>query len=112
MRQGEKSKDQAAQKNPMIRMESLRKIMRGNFNEKDWEDSDSDVVDENVGVNNKVEYFEINTQKWVTCNVTMSVGELLCIRNESEGVHKWMDNLSECLRASNKKRNINRNNEL
>ena len=64
------------------RAEIIRRIIRGSFNEKDWEDSDNDLIEENLPVSSEVLYLDYQTNRWVKCLVTVNIGELLCIKNE------------------------------
>lgn len=104
IRPATKGKEQVALKTSGQRLDVIRKILRGSFGEKDWEDSDSDVVDENTTQNTKVEVFDGQSQRWVPCTVHLTIGELLLVKNESEGLTKWVENLSDNVRALNKKR--------
>ncbi|OMJ74578.1 hypothetical protein SteCoe_26477 [Stentor coeruleus] len=103
-RPSSKSKEQVMLKTPGQRLEIIKKILRGLFGEKDWEDSDSDNIDENTAQNAKVEVFDGQSQRWIPCTVHLTIGELLLVKNENEGLSKWVENLSENVRALSKKR--------
>ena len=93
-----------------MRIEALKKILRQSFNEKDWDDSDNDVLEENVSQGSKVEIYDFQTERWISCSITLSIGELLWIKNDHEGINKWVDNLSDIIRSPNKKKHLSKNN--
>lgn len=91
------------------RIDTLRKILRGTLSEKDWEDSDNDLVEDNISTGCKVEYYDFQSQRWVSYIVAISSGELLQIKSENEGAVKWVENLDDRLRS--KKKALSRDNE-
>lgn len=101
-----KSKEPITEKNPVARLEALRAILRGTFNDKDWEDSESEFLEEHATQGSKVEIYDFETEKWVTCLISISIGELIWVKSESEGINKWVDNLSDLIRPSQKKKGI------
>ena len=109
-RQATKTKEPLIPKNSALRIEALKKILRQSFNEKDWDDSDNDVLEENVSQGSKVEIYDFQTERWISCSITLSIGELLWIKNDHEGINKWVDNLSDIIRSPNKKKHLSKNN--
>ena len=108
-KQTAKTKEPSTPKNPALRVDALRRILRQSFNEKEWDDSDNDILEENVAQGSKVDVYDFQTERWVSCSINLSIGELLWVRNESEGINKWVESLSDTIRSSSKKKLLNKN---
>ena len=100
-----KAKEPYTPKNPLARIEALRKILRGQFNEKEWDDSESEFLEENASQGSRVEVFDFEKDRWVVCTVSVSIGEMLLVKSESEGISRWVDSLSDTIKAPGKRRN-------
>ena len=102
-----KVKEPYTLKNPNARAEALRRILRGAFNEKEWDDSENELLEEHVTQGMKVEVFDFEKDRWITCTININIGELMLVKNESEGISRWIDSLSDAIKAPAKKKNGN-----
>lgn len=98
MKQQVSAKDSGILKNCLNHIDIIRKLVKNMVNIKNYEDSDNDMIEENVIPGTEIYYFSNEHNDWVKCSVMMNVGELLCIKNEPERLSKWIDSNSEALK--------------
>lgn len=85
-------------RNNIIRLEAIKKLLRGTITEKDFDDSEGEQPEENLPKGTEIEFQDFQTQRWIPCTVIISDGALLYLKSESEGLSKWIDNLSDSIR--------------
>lgn len=93
---GVKSRDQS--RAHLIRSEAVKKMFKGTVSDSDFEDSFSDVNDENFTQGTELEYYESQMQRWLPCTVVSSDGILVNIQIENDSLKKWVDVLSDNIR--------------
>lgn len=94
------SKEPFIVKNPFLRLENLRKLIKGQFNQIQLEDSDGEIFNADIQKSKSLEYFEVQAQRWIPCQVVCHSEEIVCVKNE--GVNQWVDTLSDYLRVVNR----------
>ena len=100
-----KSKDPFIVRNPLLRLENLKKVTKGNYAAVDLEDSDGETFEGDLQKGAGLEVFEVSLQKWVPCSVLINGQEIVQIKNEAEGINRWVDRLSDFLRVISKRNN-------
>jgi ubiquitin C-terminal hydrolase len=98
-----KSKEPFTVKNPQHRLESLRKILKGNFSNVELDESEGECLEGELPKGAYLEYFEVSLQKWIPCSIMTNTLEIVHIKNDVEMVSRWLDGLSDYLRVVYKK---------